>query len=184
MVDLTTLNDNQLTLLRRQSLGFIFQSFNLLPMFTARQKYTHPPDPGWGQARHNLAGCSGQDPRLGGEVDPLVQRAFGWSAAVWPSPGPSSPNLPLSLRTSPLETWIRPPRQRCSASCGIRSASWDRPSSWLRMMFLQLPLPTGLWYLRMVESWQTRTDPVDSMNALLSEEVMAPAATADSAAGR
>ena len=84
MVDLTTLNDNQLTLLRRQSLGFIFQSFNLLPMFTARQKYTHPPDPGWGQARHNLAGCSGQDPRLGGEVDPLVQRAFGWSAAVWP----------------------------------------------------------------------------------------------------
>ena len=42
MVDLTTLNDNQLTLLRRQSLGFIFQSFNLLPMFTARQNILIP----------------------------------------------------------------------------------------------------------------------------------------------
>ena len=42
VVDLTTLNDNQLTLLRRQSLGFIFQSFNLLPMFTARQNILIP----------------------------------------------------------------------------------------------------------------------------------------------
>lgn len=42
VVDLTKLNDNQLTLLRRQSLGFIFQSFNLLPMFTARQNILIP----------------------------------------------------------------------------------------------------------------------------------------------
>lgn len=41
-VDLTTLNDNQLTLLRRRNLGFIFQSFNLLPMFTARQNIETP----------------------------------------------------------------------------------------------------------------------------------------------
>ena len=30
------LNDNQLTLLRRQHIGFIFQFFNLLPMLNAR----------------------------------------------------------------------------------------------------------------------------------------------------
>ena len=35
--DLTRMNDNQLTLLRRRDIGFIFQSFNLLPMFTAEQ---------------------------------------------------------------------------------------------------------------------------------------------------
>ena len=33
--DLTRMNDDQLTLLRRHQIGFIFQSFNLLPMFTA-----------------------------------------------------------------------------------------------------------------------------------------------------
>ena len=34
--DITTLGDNDLTLLRREHIGFIFQFFNLLPMLTAR----------------------------------------------------------------------------------------------------------------------------------------------------
>src|SRR3954470_6527851 len=32
--DITTLGDNELTLLRREHIGFIFQFFNLLPMLT------------------------------------------------------------------------------------------------------------------------------------------------------
>ena len=40
--DLTEMNDNQLTLLRRSQIGFIFQSFNLLPMFTAEQNILMP----------------------------------------------------------------------------------------------------------------------------------------------
>ena len=40
--DITTMNDNQLTLLRRHKIGFIFQSFNLLPMFTAEQNIIMP----------------------------------------------------------------------------------------------------------------------------------------------
>ncbi len=40
--DLTTMNDNQLTMLRRSRIGFIFQSFNLLPMFTAEQNIIMP----------------------------------------------------------------------------------------------------------------------------------------------
>ena len=40
--DLTRLNDNQLTELRRHRIGFIFQSFNLLPMFTAEQNILMP----------------------------------------------------------------------------------------------------------------------------------------------
>ena len=52
--DLTRMNDNQLTLLRRRDIGFIFQSFNLLPMFTAEQNILMPltlagdkPDRAW-----------------------------------------------------------------------------------------------------------------------------------------
>ena len=40
--DLTDMNDNELTMLRRHRIGFIFQSFNLLPMFTAEQNILMP----------------------------------------------------------------------------------------------------------------------------------------------
>jgi putative ABC transport system ATP-binding protein len=48
------LNDSQLTKLRREHIGFIFQFFNLLPMLTAKENIVLPlsisgekPDPGW-----------------------------------------------------------------------------------------------------------------------------------------
>jgi putative ABC transport system ATP-binding protein len=48
------LNDSELTKLRRQHIGFIFQFFNLLPMLTAKENIVLPlsiagekPEPGW-----------------------------------------------------------------------------------------------------------------------------------------
>ena len=41
-LDLTAMNDNQLTVLRRRRIGFVFQSFNLLPMFSAEQNILMP----------------------------------------------------------------------------------------------------------------------------------------------
>lgn len=40
--DVTTLGDDALTRLRRDRVGFVFQSFNLLPMFTAEQNILLP----------------------------------------------------------------------------------------------------------------------------------------------
>jgi putative ABC transport system ATP-binding protein len=40
--DLATLNDDQRTLIRRQRIGFIFQSFNLLPTLTAEENVALP----------------------------------------------------------------------------------------------------------------------------------------------
>jgi putative ABC transport system ATP-binding protein len=52
--DLSTLNDKQLTLLRRERIGFIFQAFNLIPTLTAKENITLPallggrdPDQAW-----------------------------------------------------------------------------------------------------------------------------------------
>jgi putative ABC transport system ATP-binding protein len=52
--DITTLSDNDLTLLRREHIGFIFQFFNLLPMLTAEENVVLPlslagakPDRAW-----------------------------------------------------------------------------------------------------------------------------------------
>ena len=53
-VALGSLSDRQLTVLRRERVGFVFQSFNLLPTLTARENITLPltlagakPDPAW-----------------------------------------------------------------------------------------------------------------------------------------
>jgi putative ABC transport system ATP-binding protein len=52
--DITQMNDNELTLLRRRHIGFIFQFFNLLPMLTAEENILLPlslagekPDKAW-----------------------------------------------------------------------------------------------------------------------------------------
>jgi len=53
-IDITNLDDNALTRLRRDHIGFIFQFFNLLPMLTAAENIALPlklagakPDPEW-----------------------------------------------------------------------------------------------------------------------------------------
>jgi putative ABC transport system ATP-binding protein len=53
-IEITNLSDNELTKLRRDRIGFVFQFFNLLPMLTAEENMTLPmsiagrtPDPEW-----------------------------------------------------------------------------------------------------------------------------------------
>ena len=53
-VDIGRLGEKQLTLLRREKVGFVFQQFNLLPALTAGENITFPldlagrkPDPAW-----------------------------------------------------------------------------------------------------------------------------------------
>jgi putative ABC transport system ATP-binding protein len=41
-VDLSTLSDKELTRMRRDRIGFVFQAFNLLPMLSARENITLP----------------------------------------------------------------------------------------------------------------------------------------------
>ena len=66
--DLTTLSDRQLTLLRRERVGFVFQAFNLVPTLTAEENITLPlalggrrADPAW---LHTLTGALHLDDRL------------------------------------------------------------------------------------------------------------------------
>jgi len=61
--ELTSLNDKQLTMLRRDEIGFVFQSFNLLPTLTAAENIALPmrisgrkPDPLWVRRIVDLVG--------------------------------------------------------------------------------------------------------------------------------
>jgi putative ABC transport system ATP-binding protein len=64
-VDLTTLKDKQLTLLRREQVGFVFQAFNLIPTLSAEENITLPlslagtsPDQEWFDEVINTVGLA------------------------------------------------------------------------------------------------------------------------------
>src|SRR5262245_4211654 len=66
-VDLTTLSDKQLTTLRRDRVGFVFQSFNLVPTLTAIENITLPmtlahrrPDKNWLRLVIEVVGLGGR----------------------------------------------------------------------------------------------------------------------------
>jgi putative ABC transport system ATP-binding protein len=68
-VELGTLSDKELTLLRRTRIGFVFQAFNLVPTLTARENIVLPltlagdkPEPGW---LDEVVGAVGLADRLG-----------------------------------------------------------------------------------------------------------------------
>jgi len=63
--DLASLNDNKLTTLRRDEIGFVFQSFNLVPTLTAEENILLPisiagnkPDPDWFDTVINAVGLA------------------------------------------------------------------------------------------------------------------------------
>ncbi|WP_103501655.1 MULTISPECIES: ABC transporter ATP-binding protein [Streptomyces] len=65
--ELSSLNDRQLTRLRRESVGFVFQAFNLLPTLTALENITLPmsiagrkPDRAWLNRVVETVGLSGR----------------------------------------------------------------------------------------------------------------------------
>ncbi|HZJ07203.1 MAG TPA: ABC transporter ATP-binding protein [Nocardioidaceae bacterium] len=68
-VELSTLKDKRLTQLRRDKIGFVFQSFNLVPTLSARENIELPlsiagrkPEPGWFDSVIESVGLG---PRLG-----------------------------------------------------------------------------------------------------------------------
>ena len=88
-VDLATLNDDQRTIIRRERMGFIFQSFNLLPAFTAEENVALPLELGGtasAEARRRAPmRSSWWACRIAATTCPARCRAA--SSSAWPLPG-------------------------------------------------------------------------------------------------
>src|SRR5690606_17282304 len=107
--DLTTLRPDDLTRFRRSHIGFVFQAYNLIGHFTARENVRLPwalagraPDPAWEGHLLDLLGVADLADRLPGELSG-ARHSGSPSPALW-SPGP-----PWCSRTSPPERWTRAP---------------------------------------------------------------------------
>ena len=129
---LGNLSDTDITKLRRQHIGFVFQFFNLLPMLSAEENILLP------------LSIAGRKPDKA-EFEELLKKvglAIGASTVRRSSPAASSsasrsrarssPSRPSSSPTSRPETWTRRRAARSSSSCTTLSTPTVRPSSWSR----------------------------------------------------
>ena len=137
------LNDNEITKLRREHIGFIFQFFNLLPMLSAEENILLPlsiagekPDK---DVFEELLGRVGlKDRRRTGRPS---SRAASSSAS--PSRARSSRGRRSSSPTSRPATSTRGRATRSSSCCRSQSRATTRRWSWSRTTRRRRPSPTA-----------------------------------------
>lgn len=126
--ELSSLNDRQLTRLRRDSVGFVFQAFNLLPTLTALENITLPmaiagrrPDQQWLDTLLATVGLSGRLGHRPAQLSGGQQQRVAVARALASRPEiifADEPTGNLDSRAAP-RSW---------ASCGIPYGSGARPS--------------------------------------------------------
>ena len=127
--EMSGLSPNQRALVRTEKLGFVFQSFNLLPRTTALHNVLMPLDyalrrPAPGRPAGWPSSCwSASAWPIAWTTSPRRCRAD--SSSGWPSPGAGQP-----ARARPGRRADRQPRlaHRASRSCGCSSSSTPRGS--------------------------------------------------------
>ena len=129
-VDLGKLTEKQLTLLRRDQVGFVFQAFNLVPTLTAAENITLPlalagrkPDRAWVDQVIDAVGLRDRLGHRPAELSGGQQQRVAVARALASQPA-------IVFADEPTGNLDSRPAPRCSASCAARSTSSARPSSW------------------------------------------------------
>ena len=115
------LGDGELTRLRREKIGFVFQFFNLLPSLTAEENVLLPAliagrrDEATRHRTRELLARVG----LAERASHLPARALRWGAAARLDRAGAAHASPRSCSpTSPPATWTRARAARCCGCCG------------------------------------------------------------------
>ena len=166
-LDIGTLDDAKLTELRRDRMGFVFQSFNLVPTLTAEENITLPADlagtkvdKDWFDYLVEKLGLAARLSHRPGELSGGQQQRVACARALSINPIWSSP-------TSQRATSTRTRRPKCWPFSVGRSLSSRSQSSWSLMTRTVLPTPTGSFSWPTAKWWTslTRPPPPRSFNA-------------------
>ena len=126
--EIGTLDDAGLTKLRRDRIGFVFQSFNLVPTLTAGENIALPADLAGQRRRPGLvrlprrpaAASATASSHRPNELSGGQQQRVACARALDRPPGPRSSPTSRPATSTPT------PRPRCSASCGARSTEFGQ----------------------------------------------------------
>ena len=105
--DIFSFKDEALTIFRRRKIGFVFQSYNLIPVLNVQENIVLPIQL---DGRRVDKAFVRQIVRTLGLEERLEALA---SSSGWPSPGPWRQPRPLSWRTSQQGTWTPVPLRMC-----------------------------------------------------------------------
>jgi putative ABC transport system ATP-binding protein len=128
--EITTLKDSDLTKLRREHIGFVFQFFNLLPMLNAEENILLPlsiagekPEPAWIAELLDATGLADRRSHRPSELSGGQQQRV--------APARSSRSPTSCSPTSRRGTSTRRRAPRSSSFFATRSRTSGRRSSWL-----------------------------------------------------
>ena len=126
--EISSMNEKQLTVIRRDKLGFIFQAYNLIPTLDALENMTLPmalagrkPDPAWLETVVTTVSLKDRLTHRPAELSGGQQQRVAVARRCSAGPRSSSP-------TSPPGTSTPSPAPRSSRSCARRSTSSARRS--------------------------------------------------------
>ncbi len=126
---LAKLNDKELTELRRKSVGFVFQAYNLIPTLTAEENITLPLMLGGEPKRPAVVQRGRPDRRARRSAEAPAERAVRRSAAARRRrPRPQRPTRHRVRRRTDRQPRLARPAPRSSTSCAVRYASTARRS--------------------------------------------------------
>jgi putative ABC transport system ATP-binding protein len=131
-VDLGSLSDRERTLIRRDRVGFVFQTFNLLPTLTAMENITLPldlagrkPDREWVDTVIGTLRLGDRLTHRPSELSGGQQQRVAVARAL-----ASRPDIIFADEPSRRATSTPGPVRSCWGSCAGPWTSWGRPSSW------------------------------------------------------
>src|SRR4051794_18857540 len=152
---LSGLDDGKLTELRRDKIGFIFQSFNLLPVLTAEENILLPlsiagrkPDRAWVDQLIDTVGLRDRLSHRPAELSGGQQQRVAIARALVTRPA-------VIFADEPTATSTPRPRPSCWRSCAARSTSSARRSSWSPTTTMRRASPTASWCWRTAASTRT-----------------------------
>jgi putative ABC transport system ATP-binding protein len=126
--ELSRLSERELTVLRRDQVGFVFQAFNLLPTLTAAENIELPLAIAGRKADRAWYDRVVDAVALRGRRDHRPRRCPAANSNASRPPARWPPGRPSSSPTSPPETWTPARARRSCASCAAQSTSSARPS--------------------------------------------------------